>query len=208
MATNTKPNIVPSTKSQPGFATRLIKITGIAALAAGFVSCAVPSGDTGKAQRADVRRMANNTLNELYSTRPEARQKIANSAGYAVFNQVDAKIFLAGGANGYGIAVNRRNGKETYMRMAGLNAGFGAGVKNTRVVAIFRSASAYNTFVTSGWSMGADANAGAALDGNGLAVGAKIDPTTDPVIYTMTVSGVSLSATLGAQKVWPDNALN
>ncbi|MEO5713708.1 MAG: hypothetical protein ABIT37_09495 [Luteolibacter sp.] len=185
-----------------------IKYLGLAAISVVLASCAAPSGNTGGEKRADVHTMSRQTLNELYSSKPEARRLVANSAGYAVFNQIDTKILAAGTANGYGLAVNKSTGKETYMRMAGLSAGFGAGITNTRTVVIFRKASTYRTFITSGWSAAADAKAAAAVDRSGVGAGMSINPNADPVVYHMTRTGIAVSASVGAEKVWPDSSLN
>ena len=187
---------------------KAIQYLGLAAISLAFASCAGPSGNTRSEKRTDVHAMSRQTLKELYSSKPEARQLVANSAGYAVFNQIDTKILTAGTANGYGLAVNRGTGKETYMRMAGLSAGFGAGITNTRTVIIFRKASTYRTFISSGWSAAADAKAAAALDRNGMGAGVSINPSVDPVVYHMTRSGIAVSASVGAEKVWPDSSLN
>jgi len=105
---------------------KAIKYLSLAALALVFASFTAPSGSTGTEKRTSVHAMRNQTLKELYSTKPDSRQLVANSAGYAVFNQVETKIPTAGTSNGYGLAVNKSTGRETYMRMAGLSAGFGA----------------------------------------------------------------------------------
>ncbi|MEO8615733.1 MAG: hypothetical protein ABI600_11380 [Luteolibacter sp.] len=187
---------------------KVIQYLALASISLAFASCAGPSGNTGSEKRTDVHAMKNQTLRELYSSKPEARSLIANSAGYAVFNQVETKILTAGTSNGYGIAVNKGSGKETYMRMAGLSAGFGAGLTNTRTVIVFRKASTYHKFITSGWSAAADAKAAAALDRNGMGAGMSINPSVDPVVYHMTRSGIAVSASVGAEKVWADSSLN
>ena len=152
--------------------------------------------------------MANQTLRDLYAAKPEARHQIQKCAGYAVLNQINTKVLLVGSGNGYGLAVNKLSGRETYMRMAGLSAGLGAGLMNSRTVIIFRRQSTFRDFVTSGWSTAADANAAATLDRKGTGAGLALNPNVDPIVYHMTHSGVSLSATVGAEKVWPDNSLN
>jgi lipid-binding SYLF domain-containing protein len=185
-----------------------IKCLGFAAISFVITSCAAPSGNTSGEKRSDIHAMTRQTLGELYSSKPEARSLVANSAGYAVFNQIETKVLTAGSANGYGVAVNKATGKETYMRMAGLSAGFGAGLTNTRTVIVFRKTSTYNKFINSGWSAAADAQAAAAVDRSGVGAGLSINPTADPVVYHMTRSGVAVSASVGAEKVWADKSLN
>ncbi len=181
---------------------------GLAAVSMLVSSCAAPAGNTGGEKRTDIHAMTRQTLSELYASKPEARQLIENSAGYAVFNQINAKVLVVGTGNGYGIAVNKSNGRETYMRMAGLSAGFGAGLMNSRTVIVFRKPSTFHKFITSGWSAEADAQASAALDRKGAGAGLAINPYVDPVVYHITQSGVAISATVGAEKVWPDKSLN
>ncbi len=185
-----------------------LSFLGLAAVSLLFVSCVTPSGNTGSEQRKDIHAMTNQTLRELYVANPETRQMIQNCAGFAVLNQIHTKVLLVGGGNGYGLAVDKGNGHETYMRMAGLSAGFGAGLMNSRAIIIFRKQSTFHNFVTSGWSAAADARAAARMDRKGTTAGLDISTAVDPIVYHMTRNGVSLSATVGAEKVWPDSSLN
>src|SRR5678815_1048407 len=81
----------------------------LAALAAGTASAlgapafAAPSKDE---KRAEVRKMAQETLGKLYSVQPSAKKAIESSAGYAVFSNFGMKILVAGGGSGDGVAVN------------------------------------------------------------------------------------------------------
>jgi lipid-binding SYLF domain-containing protein len=202
-------NIIKSTQTRIiSSLSALSKRAGLAAIFLALANCAAPSGGSGSEKRTDIHTMSRQTLSELYSSKPEARKLVANSAGYAVFNEINTKILTAGTSNGYGLATNRNTGKKTYMRMAGLSAGFGAGITNSRTIIIFRKQSTYNRFITSGWSMAADAEASAAIDRSGAGAGLSIDPAMDPIVYHMTRTGIALSATVGAEKVWPDKSLN
>ena len=187
---------------------RTFKCLGFAVVLCLFAGCAAPAGNTSREQRKDIHTMTSQTLQELYAAKPEARRQIQKCAGYAVLNQINTKVLVLGSGNGYGMAINKGNGHETYMRMAGVSAGFGAGLMNSRTIIIFRKPSTYHNFVTSGWSTAADAKAAATLDRKGTGAGLAINPDVDPIVYHMTRSGVSLSASVGAEKVWPDNALN
>ena len=50
------------------------------------------SSGTIEEQRADVRSMAQETLNQLYAIRPEARAAIQRAVGYAVFSNFGMKF--------------------------------------------------------------------------------------------------------------------
>ena len=88
-------------------------------------------------QRADIRKMADDTLERLYKTQPSAEKAIKKAAGYAVFSNFGLKIFFAGGGSGKGIAVNNKSKKDTYMKMIEVQAGLGMGVKKFRLIWVF-----------------------------------------------------------------------
>ena len=71
---------------------------------------AAPSKDE---KRAEVRKMAQETLAKLYSLQPAAKKAaIEKAAGYAVFSNFGMKIFVAGSGTGKGVAVNGRPRKK------------------------------------------------------------------------------------------------
>lgn len=73
---------------------KTIGYLSLAVIALVFASCAAPSGSTGTEKRANIHAMRNQTLKELYSSKPESRQLVANSAGYAVFNQLETELVV------------------------------------------------------------------------------------------------------------------
>jgi hypothetical protein len=77
-------------------------------------------------QRAEIRKVRDQTLQDLYRVQPDARKHIQNAAGYAVFSNFGVKILVAGGGSGTGIALDNKTKKETYMKMAEVQAGLGA----------------------------------------------------------------------------------
>jgi hypothetical protein len=64
-----------------------------------------------KQEKADIRKMVNETLNRLYKLQPEAKSAISKSAGYAVFNNFGTKILVVGGGTGKGILFDKKNDK-------------------------------------------------------------------------------------------------
>ena len=103
--------------------------------------------DASKEQkRAEVRKMAGETLARLYKIQPGARKAVEGAAGYAVFSNFGMKIFLAGGGSGEGIAVNIKTKKETFMKMVEVQAGLGLGIKKFRLVWVFAKQSLLNDF--------------------------------------------------------------
>ena len=83
---------------------------------------------TREQQQAEIRLMAQQTLERLYKMQPKAKAAIAKSAGHAVFSNFGMKILFAGGGTGSGVAVKTATGKETFMKMVEVQAGLGFGV--------------------------------------------------------------------------------
>ena len=76
-------------------------------------------------KRAESRKKADQTLQRLYKAKPSAQAAIQAAAGYAVFNNRSAKIFLGGGGKGGGIVVDNSTKQVTYMKMREIQAGLG-----------------------------------------------------------------------------------
>ena len=75
------------------------------------------AGDSPAEKQAKIRKMAAETLKELYKKEPPARAQIQKSAGYAVFNNTGTNILLVSTARGAGIAINTSSKQETFMKM-------------------------------------------------------------------------------------------
>jgi len=107
-------------------------------------------------ERAEINQMTSKALNELYKVQPQARNEIANAAGYAVFGNFGMNLLLLSTANGAGKAVS--GGQGTYMKMYSGGVGVGLGVKKYYGIFIFKTKKAYNNFVEEGWQAGGQAD--------------------------------------------------
>lgn len=174
-------------------------------------------GDTASKQRAAIQKMRDDTLTELYQAHPEAKAEIKKSQGYAVFTSDSSKIFLVGFGGGYGVVKDLRNGKDTYMKMVEGGAGLGIGLKQLHTVMIFNDGKALTNFITNGYIVGANANAAAKYDDEGLpAIGESqsavapdsVDIPKSVTVYELTEKGLAVQATLDGYKYWPDDSLN
>jgi lipid-binding SYLF domain-containing protein len=164
--------------------------------------CAAPSKDE---RRQDVRDVTKNTLERLYQVQPKARDAVERSAGYAAFSNFGMKILFAGGGKGAGMAVNRKTGAETYMKMVEVQAGLGIGVKKFRVIWVFEKQSDLDRFINSGWEVGGQATATAQVAGKGqdLYSGAmSISPGV--WLYQLTDEGVAAELTAKGTKYFKD----
>ena len=160
-------------------------------------------------QRANIRQVSQQALAELYKAQPSAKGHIAKAAGYAVFSNFGMKIFVAGGGSGRGIVIDNKTKKETFMRMAEVQAGLGFGVKNFRLVWVFEKKSDLDRFVNSGWEIGAQSTASAKVAGQGASVYAGAVSVTPGVwLYQLTGDGLALELTAKGTKYYRDNELN
>jgi lipid-binding SYLF domain-containing protein len=186
---------------------------GIAiALLLGFALTAKPLGAASeediKRKRADIRKMAKETLARLYEVQPLAKKAVAGSAGYAVFSNFGMKIFLAGGGSGRGIAVDSKTKKETFMKMVEVQAGLGLGVKKFRLVWVFENGADLNRFVNSGWELGGQATAAAKLSDQGGAFAGAMSISPGVWLYQLTDDGLALELTVKGTKYYKAGALN
>ena len=171
-------------------------------------ACLSPRGDTPEQKRIAIQRMHDETLARLYRQRPTSEDVVSKAAGYAVFSNVNALYFIVGGGGGYGVAVNQSQGHKTYMKMAQVDLGLGLGVQDIRVVFVFHSARAFNSFVNSGWEFGGQADAAAKARDKGVAATGEISIDAETSMYTMTESGLMAKVNLAGTKYWQDDSLN
>ena len=88
-------------------------------------------------EQAEVRKAAQSALDALYKVQPSARKAVESAAGYAAFSNFGMKIMVAGSGTGKGMAVNNKTKKQTYMKMAEIQAGLGFGVKKFKLIWVF-----------------------------------------------------------------------
>jgi lipid-binding SYLF domain-containing protein len=163
-----------------------------------------------KAERQqEVRQTAQETLARLYKVTPSARKAVEGAAGYAVFSNFGMKILVAGGGSGKGLVVDNRTKKETFMKMAEVQAGLGFGMKKFRLVWVFQKKSDLDRFINSGWELGAQSTATAQVSGQGAQVFAGAVSVTPGVwLYQLTDDGLALELTAKGTKYYRDDELN
>jgi lipid-binding SYLF domain-containing protein len=160
-------------------------------------------------QRAEIRKMRDQTLKELFRVQPDARRQVEKAAGYAVFSNFGMKILVAGGGSGTGIAVDNKTKKETFMKMAEIQAGLGFGAKKFRLVWVFEKKSDLDRFTNSGWELGAQTTASAKVAGQGAnVVSGAVSVTPGVWIYQLTDDGLALELTAKGTKYYKDADLN
>ena len=165
--------------------------------------------DASKEQkRADVRKMAKDTLSRLYKVQPSAKKALGSAAGYAVFSNFGLKIFVVGSGSGKGIAVNNKTKKETFMKMLEVQAGLGWGAKKFRLVWVFENHGVLNNFIESGWTLGGQTSAAAKLSDQGGAFAGAMSVSPGIWLYQLTDDGLALELTAKGTKYYKDGGLN
>ena len=204
-------------KAKPNLrAVRLItRVTPLVVLAALVVPAMAglfsPKGDNIEEKRAAVRKQRDEILAKLYAAHPDAKEKIEKAVGYGTFNNKNMNLFLLSSGSGYGVVVDTKTKKETFMAMGSLGGGVGLGAKDLSVVFIFKTADVMKKFVESGWQFGgeADATAKSGKEGGSASKEAGVDTGANLfVIYQLTDTGVALQATVAGTKYWKDKELN
>ena len=122
-----------------------------------------PKGDDAAEKRANIRKQSEAMIAQLVAANPQLKEKLKTAAGYATFSQFNLNLLLLSTANGYGMVVNNQTGKDTFMRMASLGYGVGAGIRDMRVIFIFSSPSIMKQFVDQGWQFGGGADVSAKI---------------------------------------------
>ena len=179
---------------------------------AGFLALSLAStaafADKAEQERKSIQKMETDTLARLYKVQPSAKGAIEGAAGYAVFSNFGMKIFVAGGGSGKGVAVDRKSGQRTYMKMGEVQAGIGIGVKKFNVVFVFETADRLDQFVNQGWEFGGQTTAAATTGEQGGALQGAVSVAPGVWMYQLTDKGLALEATVKGTKYWKDSALN
>lgn len=158
--------------------------------------------------RAKIQKMREETLQRLYKEDPGAKTNVESSYGYAVFQSGGLNVILASLAYGYGIARNNESHGDTYMEMASGGLGLGLGVKDYRLVFVFRNKEAFDGFVSKGWDFSGQADAAAKVGKAGGEISEAADVMPGVKVYQLTENGLALQATLQGTKYWVDEDLN
>jgi lipid-binding SYLF domain-containing protein len=170
-----------------------------------------PSGDDLESKRDKVRKERDQILAKLYKEKPEAKEKVEKAVGYGAFNNKNMNLFLLSTGHGYGMVVDTKTGKETFMAMGSLGGGVGMGAKDLSVIFIFKTADAMKNFVEKGYQFGGEASATAKAGDKGA--GAAKEGAADTganlfEVYQITDAGAALQATVAGTKYWKDKDLN
>lgn len=171
-------------------------------------ACSTIKGSSVAEKQNFVLKMQQETLQQLYKKHPQARSQIANSAGYAIFSNINTNIIFITTSGGYGVATNNQSRHNTFMKMAGGGVGLGAGVRDMRLILIFKKRHDFESFVDDGWDVSGQAGVAAQSDEQGDHLNKTKSVDKDIISYQLTKAGLSIEATIDGTKFWKDEDLN
>ena len=196
-------------KTKRRFTLALLLVLSVAFLGLGLPSAlAKMTAEEKEAARTDIQKISKETLQRLYKVQPSAQKAIENAAGYAVFSNMGIKILVAGSGKGSGMAVDKKTGKVTYMKMLEIQAGLGMGVKKFRLIWVFEKSDDFNKFVNSGWELGGQATAAAKDADKGTAIAGALSVSPGVWLYQMTDKGLAAELTVKGTKYYKNDDLN
>ena len=196
-------------KTKRRFTLALLLVLSVAFLGLGLPSAlAKITAEEKEAARTDIQKISKETLQRLYKVQPSAQKAIENAAGYAVFSNMGIKILVAGSGKGSGMAVDKKTGKVTYMKMLEIQAGLGMGVKKFRLIWVFEKSDDFNKFVNSGWELGGQATAAAKDADKGTAIAGALSVSPGVWLYQMTDKGLAAELTVKGTKYYKNDDLN
>lgn len=167
-----------------------------------------PVGDNAQDKRAAIQQMKAEALQDLYDIHPQAKNRIQNAEGYAVFSNVSVNVLYVSGGAGWGIAHDNKTGAEYYMKMISGGVGPGVGVNDFRGIFVFKSRQAFTNFKDKGWVAGVVGDAVAKSGAKGGGAGAAVSIAPDIDLYQLTKNGLALQVTLQGSKYYMDDELN
>lgn len=154
-------------------------------------------------KKQEINNNAQKALSRLFKESHKAKEIYDKGAGYAVFDSREFAFLIKTGF-GSGVAVNKINNSRTYMKMAGVGANLGGGIKYMQVIFIFPTEKTLNTFINDGWSADADASAVGGDESGQLGV-TLADGTK---VYELVDTGIMAKMSIGGTKYWKDSDLN
>lgn len=151
-------------------------------------------------QRAEVDENTTEILTEFRAMKG-GEALFDKAAGYAAFKVTKAG-FGASGAGGRGVAIDKKTGARTYMRMGSAGVGLTFGASRYDIVILFETPERFNAFVKGGWDSSATAQAAAGTKG------AEVGSTffNGVAYYQLSKKGLMASADVSGTKFWADDS--
>jgi len=165
--------------------------------------------DEQKAQeRNHILKKAEDTLVQLYKSKPEAKKAIESAYGYAVFSNTGYNVILYVGGKGAGVAFKNSDKKPVFMTMLNAGTGPGVGYVDYRQVLVFSSKTLFDQFITVGLNTSASANATIKVGKADVDESGAIELMPGAHLYQINEKGIDIQANWGGMKYFKDSHLN
>ena len=159
-------------------------------------------------ERNHILKKAEDTLAQLYKSKPEAKKAIESAYGYAVFSNTGYNIILYVGGKGAGVAFKNSDKKPVFMTMLNAGTGPGAGYVDYRQVLVFSSETLFDQFITVGFNSSASANATIKVGKTDVDESGAIALVPGVHLYQINEKGIDIQANWGGMKYFKDSELN
>lgn len=188
--------------------TCLLLASGIALLLTTSPCLAQDSNDDWRSLKAESKRlkiddMSNLVRDKVLANDPKAQDLYDSAYGWAAFDNLKVAFGISGGA-GNGVAVNKKSGKRTYMKMGTGGIGLGLGGQSYQVLFFFQNRQSFERFINEGWTADASAQAAAGTEG----ANARTGFVNGVAVWQMTEKGLMASADVSGTKYWINKKLN
>jgi lipid-binding SYLF domain-containing protein len=124
-----------------------------------FAGCAAQSPEEQGPTRNELDKMSKKALVTLLEKKPELRETLERSAGYAVVDMTVTKIPVVGTGSGFGVVVDKRTNSRSYIRVSQFEVGGGMGAEKYKVIIIFDDAKRVEKVAAGTWHYDASAQA-------------------------------------------------
>jgi lipid-binding SYLF domain-containing protein len=183
----------------------LMLVVALAAPAGAIVALAQEDWKSmeNESKRMKVNETAKGSLNEVLEKNPKAKDLWDQTYGWAAFDNLKLAFGFSGGG-GNGVAVNKKTGEHTYMKMGTVGVGFGLGANKYQVLFLFQDEQTFRNFVDKGWQ----ADAGASAVAGKAGAEAKTGFVNGMAIYQITDKGLMAAADIAGTKYWQNDKLN
>jgi lipid-binding SYLF domain-containing protein len=186
---------------------KLLKLIVGAAVASSLAAGAALAQTEKAKKQAEIRKVAQSSLERFYKAEPKLKAEVAKAPGYAVFTSYGFS-FLLGGSGGKGLVHDAKTKKDTFMDMAQVSAGLQVGGGEYETLIVFKTAKALQDFVDKGWEFAGGGGAGAGAAGKTVGGLAGEQVINDALYYTLTKNGLQAGGAVAGTKFWKDKELN
>jgi len=186
---------------------KFINLIILSTLCLGLIGCASTGKGTNSEKREAIRNSSTEILKTLEESHPGSKDDMKKCVGYATFTNANINLIFFAAGGGSGMAKDKSTGEITYMNIGEGGIGLGLGAKDYNITMFFMTKDALDKFISSGWALGANADATAQASEKGGALDGEVY-TGDVKVYTTTNTGLALQATVKGTKFWVDKHLN